>query len=207
MVLGPEHVLLFVVLTLPGTFEQMGNREHDRRLFHQAVKRWRIGNEAPQVWWGKEYQRRGAVHYNFFVVVPSKYVGLFQHHVNRYMRRPSNRWGSKYTCDVFKAGHHGALVYAMKYAIKSQKSSKADQQVLPEGVEHAGRWWGVTGTSEGWVRAELSRAAFCDLRRANKAWRQSKGWKASPLSRKLGWVTIEGAPPGLLELAGVNASA
>lgn len=170
--LGESSSLMFVVLTVP---DVLSEHEHARRLLVQRLRAWRLNGQRLEAWWGKEYQRRGAVHYNLFVVVPKGCEALFSAKLRGYLVR-CQRWGW-YTCEQFRRGSRAAMGYALKYGVSKDK---AYQQVLPAGVEAAGRWWGVVGTRGDWRREALTRSQFFDLARARHAWLRSKGIRLYP---------------------------
>lgn len=194
--IGEDRSLMFVVLTVP---DVLSEHEHARRLLVQRLRSWRINGQRLEAWWGKEYQRRGAVHYNLFIVIPKGFEGVFSAKLNGYLTR-SGRWGY-YTCSAYRKGVRAAMGYALKYGVNKDK---AYQQVLPPGVEAAGRWWGVVGTREGWTRGAIPRADFYDLARARRAWLRSKGIKIQCRADLRSVVQLNG-PRNLGEVVRVSA--
>ena len=88
------------------------------------------------------------------------------------------------------------MAYALKYGVSQDKSY---QQVLPVGVEAAGRWWGVVGTRSGWSRRSISEAQFHNLARCRRGWLRSKGIRVNA-NRELRSVVQANGPPNLQEV-------
>jgi hypothetical protein len=189
LVVRDDEVLVFGVVTIPDKATGLG---HFRRLLTDNCRRWGMRGGV----WNREYQHRGAVHFNVWGIVRSSDVALFQSRWFAYVRRAGTRWGDYTYCEVWHGGLHNALAYAVNYA--TAKKNKAYQHILPAGVEGAGRWWGGFGDRGEWVVREVSYRQYCYLCQAKRDFREDMGW--APGFEFPQYVVWANAPPGVLEL-------
>ena len=191
---GPDHHLLFCCLTVPGDCSDVYEREHARELLANRLRA--RGVEAV---WDKEYQRRGAVHYNFWVVVqkgPPSVV--FRSWFLSYCQGKRG-WGFQCFVEPYRGGRRGAASYVIGYVVG--KKDKEYQRCLPEGANVSGRWWGTINTQAGWERRELTAKAFFDLRRIERRLSLQRGRVCGSLGRKVWPVTFcADGPPNIKEL-------
>jgi hypothetical protein len=88
--------------------------------------------------WGKEFQKRGAMHLNFFVdrLVDEQWVRKAWHECTKISQKAHAHFGAY--CEPVRETD-GASRYISKYL------GKEEQKRLPEGWGTCGRWWGVIG--------------------------------------------------------------
>lgn len=105
--------------------------------FLKRCKRYFANSPDFSLFWFREFQKRGSIHYHFFCThyIPSKWLSDSWLACNPTLKKCQTNIKS------IGSGRYGTAKYALKYA-KKQK-----QKLLPENVQFAGRWWGKIGNT------------------------------------------------------------
>lgn len=159
---GMNAKLVFVTLTYR-------NIPRDGRLVkrHLAAfaERWRRRLGMTLGAWKLEFQRRGAAHFHLALVVPGDIdlVAL-------------RAWTSSSWTAIVSPGdlvHLSAGTnvqelrgnFAGYFAKYTASPDKRYQHEVPEDFTNVGRWWGLWGVAPEWEVVEVSKRAFCSMRR------------------------------------------
>lgn len=155
----------------------------DGQAAHGAVKafwrawRHRFG-ESPQGVWKKEFQKRGAIHYSMWLVMPT---GVQIHELRRFVHETWYRIaGNGDLNHLFRGAHCQEFVGSpLLYLLKECFASGKEYQNIPPPGFHTGRWWGfIGGLKPIWEEQELTVAQGVKIRRVLTRYLKSKGYKS-----------------------------
>jgi hypothetical protein len=146
--------------------------------------------------WKLEIQRRGSPHFHLLVRRPAVPVPVLRRFV-------SQRWFSIVASGDLRHLRAGTqvlplLTNAWQYLVGELAGAKGYQEVIPDGCEGAGRWWGVWGLRRPVEETEISESEFYALRRCLRRLGATRGYRPRHRGAYAGFWLLSRAPAGML---------
>lgn len=174
-----SRTILHVTGTWPGSyFPGSGAEAHSKmRAFWVAWGR-RFG-KYPCGFWKKEFQKRGAIHWDWYGDKPE---GVETSEVRA--------WACETWHRLVGQGEEAHLYYGasvsdwvgspLEYVLKETFAASKEYQNIPPAGFHVGRWWGFTGgMAPVWEGVELSWRQGVSVRRLMRGYLKSKGYRSA----------------------------